>query len=450
MNYTETLQYLYNRTPAFHLIGAGAYKPGLERSHALDDAMGRPSHAFHVIHIAGTNGKGSVSHMLAAILQADGHRVGLYTSPHLVDYRERIRVNGQMIPKDEVIRFVEENRELIEQQNPSFFEVTTAMAFDYFRREKVEIAVVETGMGGRLDSTNIVDPILCIITNITLDHTQYLGRTVKEIAGEKAGIIKPDVPTIVGNASRDAMHVISDKVSECQCPFFIAQSTSVMQSATPSIDGGWEIDSDDYGPIRCELQGKFQIDNARIVLTALRRLSLTTTVTYKISREAVSKGFSHVVELTGLMGRWQMLQQSPTIVCDTGHNIGAWEYLSPMLDRISREITRVRTKPITRMRIIIGLSSDKDVDSIVKLLPRRAIYYYTQASSDRALPAERLAELAGERLLRGKAYPNVAEAVRTALADSSLTDFIFIGGSNFIVADALPLIPVGSPLNKEE
>ena len=318
MNYAETLQYLYVRTPAFHRVGAGAYKPGLERSRALDDALGRPSAAYPIIHVAGTNGKGSVSHLLAATFQAHGLRTGLYTSPHLIDFSERIRVDGQPIPQQRVVDFVAENAHLIDRLEPSFFELTTAMAFDYFRRCKVDIAVIETGLGGRLDSTNIVTPILSVITNVSLDHTQYLGDTLAQIAAEKAGIIKPGVPVVVGEVDDKAVRrVFADKGDECDTPIFWAEEEDVLRRVRPLPDGRWEFESTEFGTLIGELGGSFQVANARTVLTALN-IFFHPPVLREILPEAVRQGFAHVVEMTGLAGRWQTIARRPTIVCDSG------------------------------------------------------------------------------------------------------------------------------------
>lgn len=431
MNYTETLQYLYERTPAFHRIGAGAYKPGLERSRALDDALGRPAAAYPIIHVAGTNGKGSVSHLLAATLQAHGLRTGLYTSPHLIDFSERIRVDGQPIPQQRVVDFVAENAHLIDRLEPSFFELTSAMAFDYFRRCEVDIAVIETGLGGRLDSTNIVTPCLSVITNISLDHTQYLGNTLPEIAAEKAGIIKPGVPVVVGQATdADVRRVLLDKADACDSPIFWAEEEDVLRSIHPLPDGCWEFESTEFGTLIGELGGSFQVENTRTVLTALDVFH--HPVLRKVSPEAVRRGFEQVVEMTGLMGRWQTIARRPTIVCDSGHNVGAWTALRPLLDEAA--------KKHNRLHMVVGMSSDKDIAAVLRLMPPHATYYFTQANTDRALPADELATLGAEAGLVGTAYSTVTEAVRAAWGAATADDMIFVGGSHFVLADALPLL----------
>ena len=431
MNYAETLQYLYVRTPAFHRVGAGAYKPGLERSRALDDALGQPAHAYPVIHVAGTNGKGSVSHLLAATLQAHGLRTGLYTSPHLIDFSERIRVDGQPIPQQRVVDFVAENAHLIDQLEPSFFELTSAMAFDYFRRCGVDIAVIETGLGGRLDSTNIVTPCLSVITNVSLDHTQYLGDTLAQIAAEKAGIIKPGVPVVVGEAkNEDVRRVFCDKAEACDSPVFWAEEEDVLRSVRPLPDGRWEFESTEFGALIGELGGSFQVENARTVLTALDVFH--HPVLRKVSPEAVRRGFGHVVEMTGLAGRWQTIACCPTIVCDSGHNVGAWTRLRPLLDEAAHRHAR--------LHMVVGMSSDKDIATVLRLMPPHATYFFTQADTDRALSADELAKLGAEAGLQGTAYDTVPEAIRAAQAEATADDMIFVGGSHFVLADALPLL----------
>lgn len=432
MNYAETLQYLYVRTPAFHRVGADAYKPGLERSRALDDALGRPASAYPIIHVAGTNGKGSVSHLLAATFQAHGLRTGLYTSPHLIDFSERIRVDGQPIPQQRVVDFVAENAHLIDRLEPSFFELTSAMAFDYFRRCKVDIAVIETGLGGRLDSTNIVTPILSVITNVSLDHTQYLGDTLAQIAAEKAGIIKPGVPVVVGEVDdEDVRRVFLDKGDECDTPIFWAEEEDLLRAARPLPDGRWEFESTEFGTLIGELGGSFQVANARTVLTALD-IFFHPPVLRKILPEAVRQGFGHVVEMTGLAGRWQTVARRPTIVCDSGHNVGAWSRLRPLLDESAQRHAH--------LHIVVGMSSDKDITAVLRFMPPQATYYFTQADTDRALSADELAKLGAKAGLQGTAYATVPEAIRAAQAAATTDDMIFVGGSHFVLADALPLL----------
>lgn len=408
MNYKDTLDYLYNSAPLFQQIGAGAYKEGLENTWALDEHFGHPHRSFRSIHIAGTNGKGSCSHTLAAILQEAGYKVGLYTSPHLIDFRERIRVNGQPVPEAYVIRFVEEERAFFEPLHPSFFELTTAMAFRYFAEEKVDVAVVEVGLGGRLDCTNIIRPDLCIITNISLDHVQFLGDTLEKIAGEKAGIIKPGIPVVIGETTPETRPVFQKKAEEVGAPIHFAEEE------VKEVHPDWEY----------ELKGLYQEKNRRTLWAAL---PLLQGGGYQISESDIQAGFAHVVELTGLMGRWQKLQEHPTVVCDTGHNVGGIQYIA---EQLRRQVFR-------RLHIVIGMVNDKDVRGVLALLPREATYYFTQASVKRALPAGQLARLAAEAGLQGTCYPDVPSAVRAAQKESLPEDFIFVGGSSFIVADLL-------------
>lgn len=408
MNYKDTLDYLYNSAPLFQQIGAGAYKEGLENTWALDEHFGHPHRSFRSIHIAGTNGKGSCSHTLAAILQEAGYKVGLYTSPHLIDFRERIRVNGQPVPEAYVIRFVEEERAFFEPLHPSFFELTTAMAFRYFAEEKVDVAVVEVGLGGRLDCTNIIRPDLCIITNISLDHVQFLGDTLEKIAGEKAGIIKPGIPVVIGETTSETRPVFQKKAEEVGAPIHFAEEE------VKEVHPDWEY----------ELKGLYQEKNRRTLWAAL---PLLQEGGYQISESDIQAGFAHVVELTGLMGRWQKLQEHPTVVCDTGHNVGGIQYIAEQL----------RWQVFRRLHIVIGMVNDKDVRGVLALLPREATYYFTQASVKRALPAGQLARLAAEAGLQGTCYPDVPSAVRAAQKESLPEDFIFVGGSSFIVADLL-------------
>lgn len=430
MTYEETIHYLYTSTPVFQHAGPSAYKPGLGTSIALDDYLGNPHRYYHTVHIAGTNGKGSVSHLLAAILQQCGYKVGLYTSPHLVDFRERIRVNGRKIPQDYVVRFVEQHRAFFEPLHPSFFELTSSMAFDYFRAEGVDWAIIETGMGGRLDSTNIIMPRLSVITNISLDHTQFLGDTVEQIAGEKAGIIKPEIPVVVGEAEpASVLEVFRRKAEETRSPLYVAQTGGFLSSAGLSEQTGrWQLQSIEFGTLSDELGGIVQERNAATVLAALHVLKEQGV---RITPDAVRAGFAQVVELTGLMGRWQVLSQQPKTVCDTGHNAGGWQYLKQQLEK---ELERH-----PRLFMVVGMVGDKDIDSVLALMPRGASYFFTQASVERAMPAGKFAQKAAEHGLSGTICPTVVEAVKKAQEQAGAEDLIFIGGSNFIVADALPL-----------
>ena len=346
MNYQETTEYLFNSTPVFEKIGAKAYKPGLQTTFALDDHFGHPHQKYKTIHIAGTNGKGSSSHTLAAILQSQGYKVGLYTSPHLVDFRERIRVNGECVPEQYVIDFVEENRTFFEPLHPSFFELTTAMALKYFAEQKVDYAVIEVGLGGRLDCTNIITPILSIITNISFDHTQFLGNTLAEIAGEKAGIIKPGVPVVIGEYLPETRPVFENKAKAENAPILFAQDFDVTR-----------LENSETCDVDMELKGSYQERNKKTILTALHILRQKLA----ISDEAICEGFAHVCELTGLRGRWEKLNDTPLTICDTGHNLAGWNYLAPQINSVKAE-----TK-----HIVFGMVDDKDVAHVLQLLKEK-------------------------------------------------------------------------------
>lgn len=429
MTYEETLHYLYTSIPVFQHSGASAYKPGLGTSIALDNHLDNPHKAYKTIHVAGTNGKGSVSHLLAAILRQSGYKVGLFTSPHLIDFRERIRVNGKMISKEYVIDFVERHRTVFEPLQPSFFELTSTMAFDYFRAEKVDFAIIETGMGGRLDSTNIITPILSIITNISLDHTQFLGDTVEKIAFEKAGIIKPNVPALVGEVySQSVAQVFADAAVKNNTVVYFASREDLLNESYLMDTGEWYFDSVEYGQLFGELGGVVQVRNAKTVLAAL---NLLESLGVAIPQEAVREGFERVVEFTGLMGRWQTLQEKPKVICDTGHNTGGWQYLNLQLNEV---IKRSR-----QTYMIVGMVNDKDINGVLELMPKDAFYFFTQASVERAMPVADFTALAASHGLSGITCDTVAIAVERALKSAGEEDTIFIGGSTFIVADALPL-----------
>ena len=407
MNYSETITYLYQSTPLFQQVGAGAYKEGLTNSLLLDEHLGHPHRLFHSIHVAGTNGKGSCSHTLAAILQSAGYRVGLYTSPHLVDFRERIRVNGVPVSEQYVVDFVERERSFFEPLHPSFFELTTAMAFRYFADCHVDVAVVEVGLGGRLDCTNLISPDLSVITNISFDHTQFLGHTLAAIAREKAGIIKPHTPVVVGEVLPETRSVFEQQAEAMEAPLYFAEEQSLL-----------------YADVEMELKGCYQQKNRATVLAAI---PLLQQAGYRVGEAEVRRGFAQVVELTGLQGRWQQLQDAPRMVCDTGHNVGGIRYVAEQL----------KSQHCRTLRMVIGMVNDKDIRGVLALLPRQAVYYFTQASVKRALPVEEFARLAMEAGLQGSCYPDVASAVRAAQKESLPEDFIFVGGSSYIVADLL-------------
>lgn len=424
MDYQSTVEYLYNSTPVFEHVGASAYKEGLSNTLALDEHFGHPHSHFLSIHVAGTNGKGSCSHTLASILQADGYKVGLYTSPHLVDFMERIRVNGKMIPKDYVVSFVRENRSFFEPLHPSFFELTTALAFKYFADEDVDIAVVEVGLGGRLDCTNIITPLLSIITNISFDHTQFLGDTLAKIAYEKAGIIKDGVPVVVGEDVPETRPVFESRAETTRSTIVFAQDKPLIVSSKVNLSGGRDYKTRFFGDLHYELGGDYQDKNANTVLTACMELMNKDIIR---DADSVAKGFANVCESTGLMGRWQKLSDKPVVICDTGHNVGGWQYLAP----------QIKAQPCKTRRIVFGMVDDKDLDKVLSMMPRDAVFYWTQPSNKRAYPVERIAEEAAKIGLAGNAFKTVKEAYQKALSDSESDDFIFVGGSSYVVADLL-------------
>lgn len=427
MNYQETLNYLYNSTPVFEHVGAVAYKEGLQNTLALDKHFNHPHTNFKTIHIAGTNGKGSCSHSLASILQEAGYKVGLYTSPHLVDFRERIRVNGQCISKERVVKFVEDERKFFEPLHPTFFELTTALAFKYFDEQKVDIAIIEVGLGGRLDCTNIISPILSIITNISFDHTQFLGDTLAKIAAEKAGIIKKGVPVIIGEANEETSPVFQSKANEVNSDIVFAEDNAIVTSSSPMADGGRRYYLSNNSTLVGELSGDYQERNMNTILCACNILKQMNIIK---NDDVIAKGLTNICKNTGLLGRWQTIQNNPTVVCDTGHNVGGWNYLAPQIKR----------QQCNQLRIVFGMVDDKDINSVMYLLPKNAIYYWTQAESKRAIKAERVAEIAIKHDLRGEIFDNVEVAYTKALQDSNKDDFVFVGGSSYIVADLLTFL----------
>ena len=434
MTYSEATEFLFCSAPLFQNVGAGAYKEGLSNTHLLDEHFGHPHRRYRTIHVAGTNGKGSVSHTLAAILQRAGLRVGLYTSPHLIDFRERIRVNGQMIPQEEVIRFVQEERPFFEPLHPSFFELATAMALRYFAEQEVDVAVIEVGLGGRLDCTNIIQPDLSVITNISFDHTQFLGSTLQAIAGEKAGIIKADTPVVIGetNGHPEVRDVFLQRATELHAPIVFADEEQEVMDVNDNDNDNHGADAlprlhyrtRTFGTLHGELTGECQTANMRTILEAVKVLR---TRGYALTDEMVQAAVQEVCQTTGLMGRWQTLRTQPRVVCDTGHNVGGWEYLSQQL----------RHTPHQRLHIVMGMVSDKDIRHVLSLMPQDATYYFTQASVQRAMPVEQFAQIATEQGLHGTQYPSVAQAYQAALAEADAQDLVFVGGSTFIVADLL-------------
>lgn len=406
MNYIETCEYLFNQMPMFERQGASGYKEGLSNTRALDEHFNHPHTKYKTIHIAGTNGKGSCSHSIAAILQTAGYRVGLYTSPHLVDFSERIRVNGEPISEEYVIDFVERERHFFEPLHPSFFEVTTALAFKYFSDMNVDVAVIEVGLGGRLDCTNIISPILSVITNISFDHTQFLGDTLAKIAAEKAGIIKKGTRVVIGEATSETRPVFEAKAKEMCAPICFAE------------DNPYENAAD----LMTDLQGAYQRKNANTILTAIANLPELS-----ISNDNIRRGLANVCTLTGLKGRWQTLAQHPLIICDTGHNVAGWKYLS-------RQIAQ---QPCDALHIVFGMVDDKDIDTVMDMLPKNAKYYLTKAETHRAINETVLKEKAETRGLSGNTYPSVAQAYNDAKKNAKNNDFVFIGGSSYVVADLL-------------
>lgn len=428
MTYEETIQYLFNSAPLFQHVGGAAYKEGLSTTHILDAHFNHPHNQYKTIHIAGTNGKGSCAHTIAAILQHTGLKVGLYTSPHLVDFRERIRINGEMMPQQYVIDFVEKERSFFEPLHPSFFELTTALAFKYFAEQHVDVAVIEVGLGGRLDCTNIISPILSVITNISFDHTQFLGNTLAQIASEKAGIIKHKVPVIIGECNAETRPIFEHKAHEVEAPILFAEdNTEVLSSEFSDLYGHKlrHYTTRSFGDIYGELTGECQIKNANTILCALHSLSKIFSVTH----EDITYAFEHVCEMTGLRGRWQILQEHPTIICDTGHNTGGWQYLAHQLAQIATSGNK--------LHIVFGMASDKDIERVMSTLPHEACYYWTKASVKRATSEQTIANIATKYDLHGKTYGNVAEAYEAAVNNASTNDYIYVGGSSFIVADLL-------------
>lgn len=423
MNYKETIDYLFNATPVFEHVGASAYKEGLSNTHALDEHFHHPHQKFRTIHVAGTNGKGSCSHSLAAILQSEGYKVGLYTSPHLVDFRERIRVNGQCISEQYVVDFVQKERSFFEPLHPSFFELTTALAFKYFAEQEVDFAVVEVGLGGRLDCTNIITPLLSVITNISFDHTQFLGNTLEKITAEKAGIIKRGVPVVVGEYTKETRGVFERIAAEQKAPLTFAEDSEEILN-TELADRGVVYLTKHFGQIESELAGAYQAKNMNTILHAVAELQRQGVLK---APKSISDGLSHVCRYTGLQGRWQQLAQEPRVVCDTGHNVAAWEYLGKQLEK----------QPCSRLRIVFGMVDDKDIDHVLRLMPTRATFYFTRAQSKRAIPETVVKDKAATYGLEGSSFATVAEAYAQALADSSKDDLIFVGGSSYVVADLL-------------
>ena len=429
--YKETIDYLYSQLPMFQRTGPAAYKDNLDNTHALDMMYNSPHQSFKTIHVAGTNGKGSVSHMLASILQEAGFKTGLYTSPHLKDFRERIRINGKMISEQSVVDFVSSFREKNKtaKLEPSFFELTVSMAFDHFRKEKVDIAVIEVGLGGRLDSTNIITPEVSVITNISLDHTSLLGNTVSLIAGEKAGIIKPQIPVVIGESHEESEVVFQQKADELKAPIFFADQEfscpySMLLPEGKQLLNVQKNNELQYPDLKLDLLGIYQRKN---ILPVLKTIEILNSNGWRISTEKIYQGLSKVVKNTGLLGRWQILGTNPRIVCDTGHNEAG----------IGQVVEQIRNTAWKNLHIVFGMVNDKNIDSVLKLLPREARYYFTRASIPRALDESEL-QRKGEKFgLKGEKFASVQEALASAKNNANEHDMIFIGGSTFVVADIL-------------
>ncbi len=420
MNYKETTEYLFSAMPSFQNVGGDAYKPGLERIEEFCAALDNPHRKYPVVHIAGTNGKGSTSHMLAAILQKSGYRVALFTSPHLKDFRERIRIGAEMISEQEVVDFVAQNRATMQNIGLSFFEMTAAMAFDFFARSNVDVAVVETGLGGRLDATNIVAPILSVITNIAIDHTQYLGDTLQKIATEKAGIIKPNTPVVIGDSSSVA-DIFQDKAAQCGAELIFANSTAE-----------YELD----------LLGDYQRKNLVTVLSAVEVLR---DKGYSISEEQLRSALSQVCKLTGLRGRWQIISneknrdKEPLTICDTGHNVHGLTQVTQQLKRIISDFSNrkisIGDNRKTVLHCVLGFARDKDLRQILAMFPQNAHFYFVRAKVERAFTSAEIAEVAKDLNLRFECFDDVASGLQQAKQFAAKDDVIFVGGSTFVVAE---------------
>lgn len=426
MNYPQTLDYLYAKLPMFTRLGAAAIKKDLDNTLKFCAHLNHPEKKFKSIHIAGTNGKGSTSHMLAAILQCAGYKTGLYTSPHLKDFRERIRINGEMIAEHEVVDFVAENQLFIENLTPSFFEATVAMAFHHFAQHEVDFAVIEVGLGGRLDSTNVIHPELSVITNISFDHMNLLGNTLPEIASEKAGIIKKNTPVIIGEMQNEVVSVFKDKAAANNSLIRFASEEWTLKKneivdSFRTVELGNEKESHSY---QLDLLGTYQLKNIKTVLSAVDQLR---SQGFEISSGAMSSALSQVKKLTGLMGRWQVLQENPSIICDTGHNE----------DGIKEVINNIKAHPHQNLLMVIGMVKDKEISKILSLLPKNAKYFFCAPQLERAKPAQELQTEAAKFGLGGKAYGTVTEALEQAKNLANKDDLIFVGGSTFVVSEVI-------------
>jgi dihydrofolate synthase/folylpolyglutamate synthase len=428
MRYHDTVDYIMSALPMFQRIGSAAYKANLDSTIALLNRIGNPERNFRSIHIAGTNGKGSVSHILAAIFQSAGYKTGLYTSPHLTDYRERIRIDGQMIEKQFVSQFIKNNKDFLDELKPSFFEMTAGLAFDYFSKKKVDIAIVETGMGGRLDSTNMIEPEISVITNIGLDHTQFLGDTLAKIAKEKAGIIKNGIPVVVGESNVETAPIFiefaKNKMSQLVFADQYCKPVILEHSLVPPLLEMMIDTPSKHLKIQSQLAGSYQIQN---ICTVVACVELLRETGYKISNSALKTGMKQVVQLTGFRGRWTVRKSKPVVVFDTGHNIDGLQQISKMLKTLS----------FNKLHLVIGMVDDKNHESLLKLFPPDAQYYFCKPSVPRGFDAKKLKLIAESIGLKGKSYATVASAYKAAKINATQQDIIFVGGSTFTVADAI-------------
>lgn len=428
MTYQETLDYMFTQLPMYQRTGKAAYKANLDNTWALDAYFNHPHKKFKTVHVAGTNGKGSVSHSIASVLQKSGFKVGLYTSPHLRDFRERIKINGQVISESAVVDFIGNHKAKFEELKPSFFEMTVALAFEYFASEEIDIAVIEVGLGGRLDSTNIISPLVSVITNISKDHTNLLGNDICDIAKEKAGIIKQGVPVVIGERQEFVEDVFRNIARERESNILFAEDMYEFRNANINV-GKQELSYFSTQQlenvlIECDLLGKYQQKNIRTAICALEQLK---SQGLNISDENIHSGLSQIVKETGLLGRWQVLQENPKIICDTGHNSAG----------IREIIEQIRMTDYRKLNIVFGLVDDKNTDEVLNLMPKEANYYFTRASIPRALNEIKLLELASAYDLIGKAYSTVEEALNAAKSDAEKEDMIFVGGSTFVVAEVV-------------
>lgn len=428
MTYQETLNYLFSQLPMYQRIGGAAYKADLSTTQKLDEYFNHPHQRFKSIHVAGTNGKGSVSHMLASVFQNAGFKTGLYTSPHMLDFRERIKINGQMIPENEVVEWVEQHKAILTKLSPSFFEMTVALAFDYFERQKVDVVIVEVGMGGRLDSTNIITPELSVITNIGLDHTQFLGNNLADIAREKGGIIKESIPVVVGEYNNETLPVLKQLADNAKTVLTTADEQFRLLDSKVEENGIKKFFVEDVKErnkfvVELDLIGLYQDKNIITFLASLTEICKIFNLDFKESIKAVK----HTASTTGLMGRWQVLKQKPYVVADIAHNA----------DGIIETFKHVKGLKYKTLHIVLGVVNDKDVKSMLKMLPENAKFYFTQPSVPRALDFEKLYDLAKAAGFDGEKFPKVSMAIQSAINKAQPDDMIYIGGSAFVVADAL-------------